>query len=179
MMATLVAPAQLLGRQVNSMVQQGKGFVTKAGEGRHHGHIYLKGVNNNIQDVKVSGQDNGGALAIFEQTGLSPGRGVPLHLHHNQDEIFMILEGEYHFLLGTERHRLKAGDTIFLPRKVPHAWLQVSERGKTNVLVQPAGRLEAFFVTMAALKKEPSKEEIGRLFADHDMQVLGPPMQME
>ena len=43
-----------------------KGFVAKAGEGRYHGHIQLKGVNMNIQDVKVSGKDTNGDLAIFE-----------------------------------------------------------------------------------------------------------------
>jgi hypothetical protein len=37
-------------------------------EGRIHGHLNLKGVNSNILDLKVSGKDTGGDLAIFEQT---------------------------------------------------------------------------------------------------------------
>ena len=156
-----------------------KGFVAKAGEGRYHGHIQLKGVNMNIQDVKVSGKDTNGDLAIFEQTGLSPKRGTPLHVHPSQDEVFHILEGEYHFQVGQDIHQLKAGDSIFLPRKVPHAWTQVSERGRCTVLVQPAGKLEEFFVTLAALTKVPSKEELAQLFADHDMQVVGPPLKVD
>ena len=156
-----------------------KGFVVKADEGRYHGHIQLKGVNMNIQDVKVSGKDTNGDLAIFEQTGLSPKRGTPLHVHPSQDEVFHILEGEYHFQVGQDIHRLKAGDSIFLPRKVPHAWTQVSERGRCTVLVQPAGKLEEFFVTVAALTKEPTKEELAQLFADHDMQVVGPPLKVD
>ena len=156
-----------------------KGFVAKAGEGRYHGHIHLKGVNINIQDVKVSGKDTNGDLAIFEQTGLSPKRGTPLHVHPLQDEVFHILEGEYHFLVGQDKHQLKAGDSIFLPRNVPHAWTQVSERGRCTVLVQPAGKLEEFFVTVAALTKEPTKEELAKMFADHDMQVVGPPLKVD
>ena len=47
------------------------------------------------------------------------------------------------------------------------------------MLVQPAGKLEEFFVTVAALIKEPTKEELAQLFADHDMQVVGPPLKID
>lgn len=156
-----------------------KGFRISAGEGRFHGHIQLKGVNQNILDVKVSGKDTGGDLAIFEQTSLSPGRGTPLHVHLGQDEIFYVLDGEYAFLVGEEQFRLRTGDSVFLPRNVPHAWTQVSPRGKMTVTMQPAGKLEEFFVAMAALKTEPSPPEIARLFAAHDMKVVGPPLKVD
>lgn len=47
----------------------GKAFKAKSGEGRKYGHLQLKGVNANVLDVKVSGSDTDGSLAIFEQTG--------------------------------------------------------------------------------------------------------------
>ncbi|WP_242916696.1 cupin domain-containing protein [Pontibacter liquoris] len=156
-----------------------KGFKVSAGEGRYHGHLRLKGVNENVLDVKVSGKDNNGALAIFEQTSLSPKRGTPLHLHHAQDEIFYVLEGAYQFQVGPDKHQLKTGDSIFLPRKVPHAWTQLSQSGKMTVIVQPAGKLENFFVTMANLTEEPSQERIAQIFADNDMEVVGPPLTVE
>lgn len=156
-----------------------KGFVAKAGEGRHHGHIQLTGVNANVQDVKVSGKDTNGDFALFEQTGLSPGRGVPLHIHPAQDELFRILDGEYHFQVGDEKYQLKAGDAIFLPRNVAHAWIQVSQTGKTLVLVQPAGKLEEFFVTMSGLQKPPTPDELAKHFADNEMKVVGPPMKLD
>jgi quercetin dioxygenase-like cupin family protein len=156
-----------------------KAFVAKAGEGRYHGHIQLSGVNVNIQDVKVSGKDTNGDFAMFEQTGLSPGRGVPLHIHPAQDEIFRILEGEYHFQVGDEKYQLKVGDAIFLPRNVAHAWIQVSLTGKTLVMVQPAGKLEEFFLTMASLKKQPTPQELAKHFMDNEMQIVGPPMKLD
>lgn len=156
-----------------------KGFKIKSGEGRYHGHIQLKGVNANILDVKISGKDTNGDLAVFEQTSLSPKRGTPLHVHPNQDEMFHVQEGEYRFLVGQDQHQLQAGDSIFLPRKVPHAWTQISEKGRMTVILQPAGQLEEFFVTMAALEKEPTKEEIAKIFADHDMLVVGPPLRVD
>ncbi|NNJ90001.1 MAG: cupin domain-containing protein [Eudoraea sp.] len=155
-----------------------KGFKITAGEGRLHGHIVLQGVNNNIMDVKVSGSDTNGDLAIFEQTSLSPGRGTPLHVHHYQDEVFYVIEGEYRFQVGLERYTLTKGDNIFLPRAVPHAWTQVSKTGKMNVLFQPAGKLEEFFLTMASLDHEPSKEEVRKIFEDNEMSVVGPPLEI-
>lgn len=48
-----------------------------------------------------------------------------------------------------------------------------------NVIMQPAGKLENFFVRMAALDHEPSKEEIAKIFAENDMQVVGPPLKRD
>ncbi len=153
------------------------GFVVRSGEGRRHGSIRLKGVNVNILDVKISGKDTGGDLAILEQTGLTPGKGTPLHVHTGQDEIFKIIEGEYYFQVAKEKYRLLAGDTIFLPREVPHAWTQISEQAKMNVIVQPAGLLEEFFVALAAFEGEPTQEQVAKIFASHGMQVVGPPLK--
>jgi len=153
-------------------------FKTDAGEGRIHGHIRLKGVNSNIVDLKVSGRDTNGDLAIFEQTSISQGRGTPLHVHYFQDEIFFVIDGEYYFQAGDEKYKLKIGDSIFLPRKVPHAWTQVSEKGKMTVTFQPAGKMEEFFVTMAGLSKEPTAEEISKIFAENDMKIVGPPLKI-
>ncbi|KAA3440049.1 cupin domain-containing protein [Rufibacter hautae] len=157
----------------------GKGFKVASGEGRYHGHLQLRGVNANVLDVKVSGKDTNGALAIFEQTSLSPRRGTPLHVHPSQDEIFQVLEGEYRFQVGQEKFSLTAGECIFLPRQVPHAWTQVSQSGKMTVTLQPAGKLEEFFVAMAALQQEPTQAQITQLFKEHEMEVVGPPLAVD
>lgn len=154
-----------------------KGFKVSAGEGRKHGHLKLKGVNANVLDVKISGTDTKGDLAVFEQTSLSQGRGTPLHVHPLQDEIFYVVQGAYRFKVGEAQFALAAGETIFLPRQVPHAWIQDSAAGKMLVILQPAGKLEDFFVSMAGLDHEPTAEEAKRLFAENEMQVVGPPLE--
>ena len=177
--ALAVFPSTLFANlKINLPMETKKGFKANAGEGRIHGHIHLKGVNSNILDVKVSGSDTDGALAIFEQTSLSQGKGTPLHIHNSQDEVFYVIEGSYYFQVGDEKFSLSKGDSIFLPRKVPHAWTQVSEKGKMTVVFQPAGKMEDFFVTMAALDHEPDKQEIAHIFSDNDMQVVGPPLEI-
>jgi quercetin dioxygenase-like cupin family protein len=179
--STVVAVLPLLGytqiKQV--MIRKNRGFKIEAGEGRIHGHIKLKGVNENILDIKISGSDTDGGFAMFEQTSLSPGRGTPLHVHHFQNEVFFVIEGAYYFQVGDDKYHLSTGDSIFLPMKIPHAWTQISEKGKMTVTFQPAGKMEEFFVTMAALEKEPTKEQIAQVFADSEMQVVGPPLKIE
>lgn len=156
-----------------------RGFKIGSGEGRIHGHIKLRGVNSNILDVKVSGSDTDGELAIFEQTSMSQGKGTPLHIHHSQDEVFHVLEGSYYFQVGDDKFKLTKGESIFLPRNVPHAWTQASASGKMTVILQPAGKLENFFVTVAALDHEPTPAEMEKIFADNDMTVMGPPLKIE
>ncbi len=173
-----VLPTFSFSKATGSFTRKDKGFKIAAGEGRLHGHIQLKGVNSNILDVKISGKDTDGNLAIFEQTSLSQGKGTPLHTHNSQDEIFYVIEGTYYFQVGDDTYDLTIGDSIFLPRKVAHAWTQVSEKGKMIVTLQPAGKLEDFFVTMAALDHEPGKEEIAKIFSENDMQVVGPPLKL-
>ena len=156
-----------------------KGFKVSSGEGRLHGHINLKGVNSNILDLKISGSDTNGSLAIFEQTSRSQGKGTPLHVHHSQDEIFYVLEGNYFFKVGNDEFTLSGGDSIFLPKKVPHAWNQLSENGKMIVTFQPAGKMEDFFLSVAALDLEPTNEEMAKVFSDHDMEIVGPSLKFE
>lgn len=172
-------PSFAFSQLTGKLTRQKKGFKILAGEGRIHGHIKLKGVNSNILDVKISGSDTDGDLAIFEQTSLSQGKGTPLHIHNSQDEIFYVIEGVYKFQVGDDKYDLTVGDSIFLPRQVAHAWTQVSEKGKMIVIMQPAGKLENFFVTLTALDYEPGKEEVSKIFADNDMKVVGPPLTID
>ena len=175
-----IIPLTFFGKTIPDLFSRtGAGFKTSAGEGRIHGHIKLKGVNQNILDLKISGSDTDGGFAMFEQTSLSPGKGTPLHVHHFQDEVFYVVEGNYYFQVGEDKFHLGAGDSIFLPMKVPHAWTQASEKGKMTVTFQPAGKMEDFFVTVSALEHEPTKEEMAKIFMDNEMQVVGPPLKNE
>lgn len=148
-----------------------KPFTVKAGDARSGVHTPFKGVNAN--DIKISGKDTNGQLAVFEYIGIEK-VGPSLHVHHEQDEIFSIIEGEYLFQVGNEKFTVKAGDTVFAPRSIPHTWIQLSERGKQVYMVQPAGQLEEFFRKLTELKGPPTEELIQKMHKAHGMTVLGP-----
>ena len=174
----VMMPFQIFATVKKIKMGNGKGFKVKSGEGRLHGHIKLKGVNANILDLKISGQDADGGIAIFEQTSISQGMGTPLHVHHCQNEIFYVLDGEYIFKVGEDIFNLSQGECIFLPQKIPHCWTQVSKKGKMEVIFQPAGKMENFFLTVAALDHEPTKEEMAKIFSDNEMEIVGPGLKL-
>ncbi len=153
-----------------------KPFIVKKGEARSGIHTPYRGINAN--DVKISGKDTGGQLAVFEYIGKEK-IGPVLHVHHDQDEIFSIIEGEYLFQVGDEKITAKAGDTVFAPRGIPHTWVQLSQTGKQVYMVQPAGKLEEFFLELNELKGPPSEELIQKIHQAHGMKVLGPPLSLK
>ncbi|KAA3656107.1 MAG: cupin domain-containing protein [Calditrichaeota bacterium] len=173
-------PLNLLAKfQAFSSSKTGKGFKVAAGESRFGEQYKMKGVTFNTLDIKISSSDTEGDFAVFEQTGLTPKGGPPLHIHPFQDEWFYVVNGEYFFQVGTDQHRLTAGDMIFLPRKIQHAFVQLTEKGKMVVSYHPAGKMEAFFKVTNEWKSPPSKMEIDKVFAEHDMKVVGPPLKYE
>lgn len=159
------------------MTRSMKGFKVNSGESRYGTHYKMKGVTLNVLDIKISSQDTDGDLAVFEQNGFTPKGGPPLHIHLYQDEFFYIIEGEYLFQVADEKYRMKSGDTIFLPRNVQHAFVQLTEKGKVLVSYMPAGKMEAFFKTTDAWISSPTLKEIEKAFEDHDMKVVGPPLK--
>jgi mannose-6-phosphate isomerase-like protein (cupin superfamily) len=52
----------------------------------------------------------------------SPGDSTPVHIHHNEDEHFHVLEGTLRFLYGDKMLDVSAGKTLTVLRGVEHAW---------------------------------------------------------
>ena len=157
------------------------GFSVAAGQARFDERIKLGGEPN---DCKVSAKDTDGAMCVFEFTGSGCG---PLHQHRDQDEWIYILEGELEFQVGAERFRAGAGQSVFIPRKVPHVWAVTGKPGKIINTYQPAGNMEEFFREVGKYDRDGKPqiheallfEEFRRLFQDHGMDLLGPPLTGE
>lgn len=95
--------------------------------------------------IKATGRESDGSLVQLLIRD-SRGAATPLHIHHETDETLYLIEGEITAVLGDERIEAKAGDYLFLPRGVPHAWVVTSERVEMFVTCGPAGKgLDGFF----------------------------------
>lgn len=173
-------PVSIFAQFKNQLMERtNKGFKVKSGEARFGEHYTMKGVTANTLDIKISGKDTNEGIAVFEQTGHTLNGGPPLHIHPLQDEWFYVVEGKYYFQVGEDTFYLETGDTIFLPKNVPHAFVQLTEKARMMVTYLPAGKMEAFFKTTAAWTMPPSKEEMAKTFTDHDMVIAGPPLQVK
>jgi mannose-6-phosphate isomerase-like protein (cupin superfamily) len=149
-----------------------------AGRDRFQGQREIR-FTKTVIDFKVSTLDTDGGLAVCEITSLQKG-GPARHLHHEQEEWFYVVEGEHVIEVGEDRYEAGPGDSVLAPRKVAHVWAHVGEGpGRLVAALQPAGEIEAFFEDLAKLGSSPQREELGRAFSSHGMELVGPPLSIE
>ena len=149
-----------------------------AGRDRFRGQREIQ-LTRTLIDIKVSTLDTDGGLSVAQITSLHKG-GPGRHLHHEQDEWFYVLEGEYVIEVGEERYEPGPGDSVLAPRKVAHVWAYVGAgTGRLIAALQPAGEIEAFFEDLAKLGTSPERGELQRAFSSHSMELVGPPLSIE
>lgn len=81
-------------------------------------------------DLIMDRADGAASEAFF--VVLEPGEAPPLHVHHEAEQVFFVLEGEGTLGVGpdaAERHPLRPGDFVRTPPGVPH---QVSCTGPSR-----------------------------------------------
>lgn len=128
--------------------------------------------------TKVSTAQTGGLFYSFEHRNMGKG-GPPRHVHHEQDEWFYVIHGRYVFEVGDSRFELTAGDSLFAPRGIPHAWACVSDDpGTLLTTVSPAGTFERFILETTEHSELPAPEAIAQAFQTNGMSVLGPPLKV-
>ena len=102
--------------------------------------------------IKATGRETGGRYTLVEV--LEPeGEEAPLHVHHNEDEGFWILEGELTFEVGDETIKASPGSFLFGPRDVPHRYTVDSGPARLLFILSPSGFEEFIYAT-----SEPAKE---------------------
>jgi mannose-6-phosphate isomerase-like protein (cupin superfamily) len=132
-----------------------------------------------VLDCKISGKDTNGNLYVFESSQNYREEGIPLHMHPDLDETFYVLEGNVKIKIGDEIYRLAPGDTILAPRNIPHGWVTNSAiPSKILIIVQGAGKMEAFFEELSKLK-EFSPPIVAEIYGKHNMILMGPPMEAD
>ena len=102
--------------------------------------------------IRASSEQTNGAYSMLEVVA-DPRNGVPMHVHDNEEEHFIILEGKALIANGDSRAEVTAGSSITINRGVPHAWCNLSEDAPLHMLVlfSPGG-LDALFRGNAALE---------------------------
>jgi quercetin dioxygenase-like cupin family protein len=132
-----------------------------------------RGLGVSVITFKAVPQHPDGILAL-ENTFHAKG-GPARHLHHEQDEWFYVVEGEFVIEIGQQRFVLHPGDSVLAPRKIGHVWAFTGEgRGRMLVTFSPAGKMEAFFREVTKANAMPPQDP--ELWRAHGMQLLGPPL---
>lgn len=124
---------------------------------------------------KVSSAETAGGVFIMEHEHLTKG-GPYRHVHPAQDEWLYAMAGEFRVEIGDQKLTLTPGDSVLMPRKVPHVWAQVDDSpGKLLIAFTPAGRMEEFFRDFGKTGKLPSDPEVVRSYG---LERVGPPLAL-
>lgn len=134
------------------------------------------------QQTVVRSPDSEGRLAAFVvPVGThAPYHGAPLHVHHEQDEWIHVVAGEFVAEVGGERVRLKAGDSLLMPMRVPHRWsmAQDSHCGAIH-LYTPAGLMDTEWAPVARSEEPKDLEARKAEFERHGLTLLGGQLSKE
>jgi quercetin dioxygenase-like cupin family protein len=89
--------------------------------------------------IRRSSRETRGAYAVVESVA-EPGCGVPLHLHQNEEEHFVVIEGAYRVVCNDRAFVAAAGTSFTIPKGANHAWRNISQgQSRALVILTPGG----------------------------------------
>jgi mannose-6-phosphate isomerase-like protein (cupin superfamily) len=135
---------------------------------------------------RVAGVDGDDGIVVIEswaRRGDSP----PLHVHHTEDELFHVVDGELTFVHGDRPSSVRAGETLLAPKGIPHTyrvesptarWLTVTTNGDFEAFVRaasrPAERHE--LPAPAGPPTDERRQQLAKLAARSGIEFVGPPL---
>lgn len=112
----------------------------------------------------LSGEQTAGQFCLFENFS-SGNTKTPIHVHAKDDETLYVIEGELTAFLDGKPRRLAAGESLFLPRGIPHQLVNMSGKPCRYILIGTPALFERF-VEEGGHERQPDE-------------VAGPPTQEE
>jgi quercetin dioxygenase-like cupin family protein len=147
-----------------TVLAQGEGLRLQSGPGRD-------------LIFKVTGEDTGGAFDYFI-VEVAPKGGPPLHVHHKQEETIQVLKGKLKIRIGDEIFYCQEGGFAYLPSKIPHAFVNMTDEPGEIIVIYTPGGGHKFYQEFGPISRNGATDRtvIAALFAKYDMTLLGPPL---
>lgn len=143
-------------------------IILQPGEGRS---IDLGGFQ---MSVKATGDVTNGSFSLLEADE-PPGFGPPLHIHHDADEAFFVVSGEYIIFVEGRDFRCPAGSFIYIPKGVVHGFRVGRMASRKLILYTPAAMIGYFDDLAAALKGGAADDHaVSEIARKYSMEVVGP-----
>ena len=109
----------------------------------------------NMYTFLVTGEESGGSMFALDCL-VGSGGGPPPHRHLVEDELFTITEGNITFTAGNQTRVVVAGQSVFVPRGMPHGYRNDgAEQARMIAVYTPAG-MEGWFREVCTPVDDPS-----------------------
>jgi quercetin dioxygenase-like cupin family protein len=131
----------------------------------HSKEFVLAGI---VMKRLLSGEQTAGQFCLFENESDGNTR-TPIHVHAKDDETVYIIEGELTVVIDGQPRRLTAGESLFLPRGIPHQLMNTSGNPGKYILIGTPALFDRFLeeggheLQPDEVVGPPTPEEIERL----------------
>lgn len=137
--------------------------------------------------LKAGGAQTNGAYDLLTFTS-EPGAGPPLHIHHQHEEAFLVIEGHLTLRAGDESISAGPGSFVLVPRGTPHTYRVASSTPARYLALLSPGGMSGFFQEVheatANLLDPDSRtpppqaiETIVSIAQKYGLEIVGPPLE--
>jgi mannose-6-phosphate isomerase-like protein (cupin superfamily) len=122
--------------------------------------------------IRVPASATNGSYSVTEILS-SPGDSTPVHLHENEDEHILVVEGTARVLYGEKMFDATAGTMVSLPRGIPHAWGNPTDTPIRLMITARPGGVEEVLRLIAT---SSDQLELLALSNKYAVRLIGPPL---
>lgn len=127
-------------------------------------------------NFRVCSDETGDRIGIFEYEVPGKTVGAPVHIHKKMEEIFYVIEGEVHLIIGSEHIIGRVGDVILIPRGTIHGFSNKGEKPlKILIMFSPTLGQEGFFRAAADFVKrgeDLNSEAFSKIIKQYDQELV-------
>ena len=122
--------------------------------------------------IRIPAAATNGSYSVTEILS-SPGDSTPVHLHENEDEHILVVEGTARVLYGDKTFDATAGTMVSLARGIPHAWGNPTDARIRLMITAVPGGVEEVLRLIATSGDQLDLLALANKYA---VRLIGPPL---
>ena len=127
------------------------------------------------RQIRLTPEDTGGTFAAWVEE-VPEGVGPPLHVHHDAQEFFLVIEGRVRFHCSGREADVGPGGTVLVPQHAQHTFKVLGPGSARMLVTMTPGRFVGFFREAEGLDPATEMDRIREIAREYEMEFTGPPL---